>query len=180
MLIVHTVQDILMDITDEEGSVSIIESILKGKKSDIDIAEETEIKLTTVRKVLYKLNEAGITTYKKKIEPKNKSLIYYWKFHQEVVFNMLANESEKLKEEIEKSIKYEESNMFFACKANGHRYKFENASEFNFICPECGDSLQHQDNSDKIMELLHQKEAAELMVNQNGKSHLFKLDTKSE
>jgi transcription initiation factor TFIIE subunit alpha len=180
MLIVHTVQDILMDITDEEGSVSIIESILEDKKSDIDIAEETEIKLTTVRKVLYKLNEVGITTYKKKTEPKTKSLVYYWKFHQEAVFNILTNESKKLAEEIEESIKYEESNMFFACKANGHRYKFESASEFNFICPECGDSLQHQDNSAKIVELLQQKEAAELMVNQNVKDHLFEMDTKSE
>lgn len=180
MLNVHTVQDILMDITDEEGSVSIIESILEDKKSDLDIAEETEIKLTTVRKVLYKLNEVGITTYKKKIDPTSNSLVYYWKFHEEVVFNILTNESKKLTEEIEESIKYEESNMFFACKANGHRYKFENASEFNFICPECGDSLQHQDNSAKIMELLHQKEVAELMVNQNGKNYLFKIDTKSE
>ena len=180
MLNVHSIQDILMDITGDEGCISIIESILEGKKSDIDIAEETEMKLTTVRKVLYKLNEAGITTYKKKIDPKSKSLIYYWKFHQEIVFNILANESKKLTEEIEKSIKYEESNMFFACKANGHRYIFENASEFNFICPECGDSLQHQDNSAKIVELLHQKEAAELLVNQNGKNYLVKIDTKSE
>lgn len=176
---VQMVQDILMDITDEEDSVPIIESILEDKKSDIDIAEETEIKLTTVRKVLYKLNEVGITTYKKMKEPQTNSLIYYWKFHQDAVFDILINESKKLKEELEKSIEYEESNMFFACK-NGHRYKFENASEFNFICPECGDSLQHQDNSAKIMELLHQKEAAELVVNQNGRNDLLKMNTESE
>jgi transcription initiation factor TFIIE subunit alpha len=180
MLNVLSVQDILLDITDEEGCVSIIESMLEGKNSDIDIAEETGIKLTTVRKVLYKLNETGITTYQKKLEPKTKSLIYYWKYNQEVVFNILTNESKELKEELEESIKYEESNMFFACKANGHRYKFENASEYNFICPECGDSLLHQDNSARIVELLQKKEAAELMVNQNGKNHLFKVDTKSE
>jgi len=155
------VQDILMNITDEEVTVSIIECMLEGKKSDIEIAEETEIKLTTVRKVLYKLNEAGITTYKKKMEPKTKSLIYYWKYHQKIVSNILINESKKLAEELEKSIEYEESNMFFACKANCQRYKFENASEINFICPKCGDPLEHQDNSAKIVELLKKKAAAE-------------------
>lgn len=180
MLDNHAVKEILLDITDEECCFPIIESILKGKKSDIDIAEYTEIKLTIVRKVLYKLNEAGITTYKKKKDQKTNSFIYYWNFHQEIVINMIANESKKITEEIEKSIKYEESNMFFACKANGHRYIFENASEFNFICPECGDSLEYQDNSAKIAELLHQKEAADLVVNQNRKNHLLKMDSKSE
>lgn len=176
MLNVHTAQDILMDITDEEGIMSIIECMLEGKKSDLDIAEETKIKLTTVRKVLYKLNEAGITTYKKKLEPKTKSLVYYWKFHQEIVFNLLKKESKKLTEEIERSIKYEESNMFFACKPNGHRYNFENASEFNFLCPKCGESLQHQDNSAKILDLIHQKETAESMINQTKESFFLKVD----
>jgi len=41
-----------MDITNnEKDSISIIESILKGKTSDLEIAEETDIKLNTVRKV---------------------------------------------------------------------------------------------------------------------------------
>ena len=50
------VQEILMDITnDEKSSVSIIECILKGKTFDEEIAEETELRLNIVRKVLYKL-----------------------------------------------------------------------------------------------------------------------------
>ncbi len=170
MLSDPAVQDILMDITDdEEGSVSIIECILKDKKSELDIAEETEIKLTTVRKVLYKLNEAGIATYKRNQDPETKSFIYYWKFDQKNVNDILTKKSEKLTEEIEKSIMYEESNMFFACHTNGHRYKFETASENNFICPKCGETLEHQDNSAKIVELLKEKAAAESMVKSKRK-----------
>ena len=57
----QAVEKILMDITNnEEGSVSIIECILNGKTFDSEIAEETEIKLNKVRKILYKFHEAGV------------------------------------------------------------------------------------------------------------------------
>ncbi|HEX7468807.1 MAG TPA: transcription factor E [Methanobacterium sp.] len=154
------VQEILMDVTDdEESSVSIIECILKGKTIDLEIAEETEIKLNTVRKVLYKLYDVGIATYKKSNDPETNRYIYSWNFEQEKVSEIINKKYEKFSEEIEKSIKYEEENMFFACKANGHRYKFENASENNFACPQCGGSLEYQDNSTIIMELLKEKAA---------------------
>ena len=66
MLSDPVVQEVLMDITnDEKDSVLIIECILGGKTSDMEIAEQTEIKLNIVRKLLYKLHGAGITTYKK-------------------------------------------------------------------------------------------------------------------
>ena len=54
--------------------------------------------------------------------------------------------------------------MFFTCKANKHRYKFEKASEFNFKCPKCDNSLEYQDNSAIISELLKEKEACAHMV----------------
>ena len=61
------VQEILIDLTnDQESSIPIIESILNGITFDLDIAEETKIKLTKVRKVLYNLNDVGIATYKRK------------------------------------------------------------------------------------------------------------------
>ncbi len=154
MLSNPVVQEILMDITnDEKNSVSIIECILKGKTFDEEIAEETEIRLNIVRKVLYKLYDAGIATYKRSKDPETNWYIYSWKFEQEKVFNIINKKYKKFSEEIEKSLEYEEENMFFACKDNGHRYKFEEASENNFICPKCGESLEYQDNSTIIVEL---------------------------
>jgi transcription initiation factor TFIIE subunit alpha len=169
MLKDQVVQEILMDITNnEKDSISIIESILKGNASDLEIAEETDIKLNTVRKVLYKLNDAGIASYKKSQDPETKWFIYSWKFEQENVFDIITKKYQKLSEEIEKSLEYEEANMFFACKANGHRYKFENASEHNFSCPKCGESLEHYDNSPIIRELLKEKADALSLAKSNG------------
>ena len=52
--------------------------------------------------------------------------------------------------------------MFFACKTNGHRYKFENASEINFICPQCGESLEFVDNTSVIAELMKENDKCKL------------------
>jgi len=162
MLTNPLVQEILMDITDDEKtSVSIIECILNGKTSDLEISEETSIKLNTVRKILYKLYDAGIATCKKSKDPETNWFIYNWKFDQEKVSDIINKKYEKLSEEIDESIKYEEANMFFACKTNSHRYKFEEASENNFTCPKCGESLGYQDNSTIIGELLNEKAICE-------------------
>jgi transcription initiation factor TFIIE subunit alpha len=152
------VERVLMDITNnEKDSVSIIECILNGKTFDSEIAEETEIKLNIVRKILYKLHDAGIASYKRTKDPETNWFIYSWKFDQEKVSDIISKKHQKNSEEIERSIKYEEENMFFACKINGHRYKFEKASEFNFVCPECRESLEYQDNTLRIAELLKEK-----------------------
>jgi transcription initiation factor TFIIE subunit alpha len=154
-------EKILMEITNnEEGSVSIIECILNGKTFDSEIAEETEIKLNKVRKILYKFHDAGIASYKRTKDPETNWFIYSWKFDKEKVLDIISKKHQRNTEDIEKSIKYEEGNMFFACKTNGHRYKFEKASEFNFVCPECDDTLEYQDNAPRIVELLREKAAS--------------------
>ncbi len=153
------VQEILIDITnDEKNSFTIIECILEGKTSDEEISNETEIQLNTVRKVLYKLYDAGIASYKRTKNPDSNWEIYNWKFDQKKVSEIISEKYEKLSQDIERSIKYEEENMFFACKINGHRYKFENASVNNFVCPQCGESLEYQDNSEIIVELIRDKD----------------------
>ena len=170
MLTNPAVQEILMDITNnEKDSISIIECILNGITFDLEIAEETDIKLNTIRKVLYKLNEAGIASYKKSQDPETKWFIYSWKFEEENVSDIITKKYEKLSEEIEKSIQSEETNMFFACKTNGHRYKFENASEYSFLCPKCGESLDYQDNSAILTKLLKEKADATSLAKSNGK-----------
>lgn len=150
------VQEILMDITnDEANSVPIIKCIMDGKTFDEEIAEETEIRLNTVRKILYKLYDAGVASYKRSRDPETNWYTYSWKFETDKVSGIISERFEKVSEEIEKSIEYEEENMFFACVSNGHRYKFDEASENNFTCPMCGATLEYQDNSSVIAELKH-------------------------
>ena len=158
------VQELLMDITDDEKNcVTIIECLLNGKTSDAAIAEETEIKLNTIRKILNKLYDAGLTSYKRSKDPETSFEIYNWKFNQKKLNDIISDKHEDLLKEIERSLKYEKDNMFFGCKANGHRYIYENASKYNFVCPKCGESLEFQDNTLIIGELLNKKAKYESM-----------------
>lgn len=148
------VQEIITDITDDEAnSVSIIKCIMDGKTHDEEIAEETDIRLNTVRKILYKLYDAGIASYKRSRDPETNWYLYTWKFESDKVTSIISKRYQKVSDDIEKSLEFEEGNMFFACDSNEHRYKFEEASENNFTCPMCGGTLEYQDNSSVIAEL---------------------------
>lgn len=154
MLTDSTVQEVLADVTgEEENSVAIIASLLGGKTTDEEIAEETEIRLNIVRRILYKLYDAGIASYKRSKDPETQWYTYSWKFEEGKVAEILAEKCEKFSKEIKESLEFEEGNMFFVCLDNGCRYRFEEASENNFICPKCGGVLEYQDNSALVTEL---------------------------
>jgi transcription initiation factor TFIIE subunit alpha len=153
------VQEILTSITnDDENSFSIIKCMLEGKTTDEEIAEVTEIRLNIVRRVLYKLYDAGIASYKRSKDPETQWYTYNWTFEEKKVFEILDEKYEKYSKEVNDSLEYEEGNMFFVCKNNDHRYNFEEASENNFTCGECGAPLEYQDNSAIIDELKELKD----------------------
>ena len=89
------VQEILMDITDnEKNCIIIIECILKGKTSDAAIAEETEIKLNNVRRILNKLYDAGVALYKRSKDPESNFDIYNWKFDKKKLNDLINDKQE--------------------------------------------------------------------------------------
>jgi transcription initiation factor TFIIE subunit alpha len=154
-----SVQEMLFDVTkDEENSIPIIQCLLNGKTTDEEIAEETEIRLNIVRRILYKLYDAGVASYKRSKDPETQWYIYNWKFEEDKIAKIIAHQYEKSSQEISKSLEYEEKNMFFICP-NGCRYNFNEASEHNFICPECDCSMEFQDNSTIILELKELKDS---------------------
>jgi len=156
MLNESLVQGLIIEITeDNENSISIIKCLLEGKITDEEISEEIELRLNIVRKILYRLYDAGLASYKRSKDPETQWYTYSWKFEKEKVIETITKKFEDSSREIEESLAYEEDNMFFTCN-NGCRYNFEEASECNFICPECETTLEYQDNSSYITELKEQ------------------------
>lgn len=150
------VQNLIYEVTeDTEHSLTIIKCLLEGKITDEEISEEIELRLNIVRRILYKLYDAGLASYKRSKDPETQWYTYSWKFDKESVIETISKKYEASSKEIEESLAYEEDNMFFAC-INGCRFNFEEASEHNFMCPECEKTLEYQDNSSLITELKEQ------------------------
>ncbi|MGZ4857139.1 MAG: transcription factor E, partial [Methanobacteriaceae archaeon] len=94
------VQEMLIDVTmDEENSIPIIQCLLNGKTTDEEIAEATEIRLNIVRKILYKLYDAGVASYKRSKDPETQWYIYNWRFEENKIMEIIMDQQEKYSQE---------------------------------------------------------------------------------
>jgi len=174
-LVLELLDEIIQE--EDEGSISVVECLVDGKVTDEEIAEETELRLNIVRRILYKLYDAGIASYKRSKDPETQWYTYSWKFEQDKIIDMIKSKHEEVLKELRECLKYEENNIFFECKTNNCRCSFEEASENNFVCPECGNELEYKDNSvfiNKLKEEINFYESDNLSIsfegsNQNSK-----------
>jgi len=121
--------------------------------SDEDAAKKLKIKVTEVRTALNRLHYKGIVEY---IRKKNKNTGWYsytWKFNTQKILEYLIKDKE---EEINK-LRLEINNMqdycFFSCKKGCSEFVFEIASQYNFICPDCGKEMSSLDSSVRIKKI---------------------------
>ena len=136
-----------------ERAVPIIE-YLKNRKnvSEFIIADKVKLDMQTTRNILYTLNSYNVATYIRRKDRKKGWYISYWTFNRKRVKEL----TEKLKAEkivkLTERLNKEEANLgnFFMCSQGCARLDFEQSTEFDFKCPECGSLLNQQDNSKTI------------------------------
>ncbi|SFL42074.1 transcription initiation factor TFIIE subunit alpha [Methanobrevibacter olleyae] len=127
-----------------------IECLKNGYTTDEEISEEISCKLNIVRKILYKLYDMRLASYKRDKDKETQWYTYDWKFseneYKKLEFNLASSELKRLNAELT----YEENNMFFVCPFGHYRLDFEDASTVEFLCPECDVDLEFEDNQEKI------------------------------
>ena len=128
----------------------IIDCLKNGYTTDEEISEKINCKLNIVRKILYKLYDMRLASYKRDKDKETQWYTYDWRFNEneykKLEFNLASSELERLNSELE----YEENNMFFVCPFGHYRLDFEDASTVEFLCPECDVDLEFEDNQEKI------------------------------
>ncbi len=134
----------------DEENLPIVKALIKGINTDEEIAEKTEIRLNIVRKVLYKLYDAKLASYKRSKDPETQWYTYTWKFDNNEVNEQIENKATNIINNLEKQLQNEENGMFFVCPNDKSRFDFDNATETGFICPQCGEEIIYEDNSPKI------------------------------
>ena len=147
------VKPFLTNVVEDESNLPIIECLIDGVETDEEIAEKTGIRLNLVRKILYKLYDLKLASYKRSKDPETQWFTYSWKFEKDEVVKHIREACEADVKHFEEALNEEENNMYFICPQGHVRFDFNTASEYEFICPECGEEMEFFDNEEQINQL---------------------------
>ena len=144
------VKEYFRKILGDEG-LKIMELLPEEEITDEEIAKMCDTKLTSVRKVLYRLYENRIAEYRTERDDNSGWITYLWRFNQDNITKILEEEAEAELGGLKNKVEYERKGVFYRC--NCQRILFEDAVEKDFWCEECNSNFEYFDNSDLIKEL---------------------------
>jgi len=154
MKITNSVVDRVIEELAGEDVVPLVRK-LKNKKnvSEFKLAEAIKKEINITRNMLYRLYNVNLVSFTRKKDKKKGWYIYYWTFDTKkikyLIFQLKKRRLEKLRERIQR----ERDEQFFLCPNKCIRLDFEQSMNFEFKCPECGNLIEQEDNTQKIMEI---------------------------
>lgn len=141
-----------------EEAARIVEALSQiGETTDEEIVDKADIKLNTVRKILYRLYDHSIVALRRTRDKNTGWFVFHWRLQPDQIDGFLTNQKKHILEKLEIRLDYEKNHDFYHCYTPGcKRLTFEEATEYVFRCPKCDKSLMHFDN-EKIIEFLSKK-----------------------
>jgi transcription initiation factor TFIIE subunit alpha len=110
-----------------------------------------EIRLNTVRKILYKLYDHGLVSCTRVRDEKTGWFIFYWRLQPDQIDAFIRSRKKRALDKLKQRLDYERNHSFFVCKTDSSvRVTFEEAMEGSFKCQKCGSQLQSVENGDMI------------------------------
>jgi transcription initiation factor TFIIE subunit alpha len=141
-----------------DDSVTVV-NILKKKSEATDemLANESTVRLNTVRKILYKLYDHGLVSCTRVRDEKTGWFIFYWKLQMDQLDAFIRSRKRRVLEKLKHKLDYETNHSFFICKKCGDvRVTFEEAMESSFRCSKCGGQLESSENA-PVVEFLEKR-----------------------
>ena len=141
-----------------DDAVTVV-NILKKKSEATDemLANESTVRLNTVRKILYKLYDHGLVSCTRVRDEKTGWFIFYWKLQLDQLDAFIRSRKRRVLEKLRHKLDYETNHSFFICKKCGDvRVTFEEAMESSFRCSKCGGQLESSDNA-PVVEFLEKR-----------------------
>jgi len=152
-----------------EDAFEVVSHLKEDEETtDEEIANETGMRLNAVRKILYKLYDLHLASYRRTRDKQTGWFVYYWILEPERIHDLLHEKNTKVLERLKQRLHYETENTFYHCKNNGcPRHTFEEAMSNAFKCPICNSQLVHVDNQQIIKLLKTQIETLEQEMKHN-------------
>ncbi|MDH5268221.1 MAG: transcription factor, partial [Candidatus Bathyarchaeota archaeon] len=133
----------------------VLESV--AEITDIQIVDQTEIRLNTVRKTLYRLYDHSLVGLRRTRDKETGWFVFHWRLQPDQLEGFIFNQKRRVLEKLETRLRYEKSHEFYCCKTPGcKRFPFAEAFELLFKCPACNRPMVHVNNG-HIIEVLTRK-----------------------
>ncbi len=133
-----------------EDGLLMIENMPDGEVTDEEIAEATGILLNIIRRTLFILNENKLAVCRRERDSSSGWLTYLWTLDMTDIGPQLAKEKNRLVKNLRIRVEFEEENVFYKCMEGCVRMNFNEATEHEFLCPDCGEDMMYDDNSEFI------------------------------
>ncbi len=144
-------------------SIDIIGLLRKHKEVDeFKLADRLKMDVKSVRKILYRLYEKKLVSFRRMRDETRGWHIYIWRVEPGRMSKLMTERWEKSINQLKTQMDYEKTNQFFKCENGCVRVVFEKAFENSFVCSECGSKLVFFDNLlivKQLREYINQKDA---------------------
>lgn len=147
------VEDVVSQVAGED--VIPLVDYLKNKKnvSEFKIADSIKVEINLTRNMLYRLFDHNLVSFIRRKDKKKGWYIYYWTFNVKIIKFLVGNLKRDRLEKLKDRLKREQSGQFYSCDDNCIRLDFEQATNFEFKCPECGKLLNLDSNEECICQI---------------------------
>ena len=132
-----------------EEATRVVEILEKVDEiTDIQIADQTEIRLNTVRKTLYRLYDHSLVALRQSRDQETGWFVYHWRLQPDQFGGFITNRKRHILEKLEARLTYEAGHEFYSCQTQGCRpLPFEQAFEVLFRCPTCNKPMGYVANN---------------------------------
>ncbi len=148
------IEEILVEIITVDGLPLIRQLQGKDNISEFELAMKIKKDIKVVRKMLYFLYNNNLVGFTRKKDKEKGWYIYYWTLLPESIKYIYVKKRKDRLEKLKQQLEEEHKELFFVCPKRCSRLNFDQAMDFEFHCPECGE-LVTQDNSQKTVEELN-------------------------
>jgi len=149
----------------------------KDYTSEFLIAENLEMEINHVRNLLYKLFHYNLASFIRKKDKTKGWYVYYWILNKDNIPFVIGRYLKERIAKVNEQIEIEKNNIFFVCPNKCMRLDFDKATEFNYLCPECGELLVQDKQEGRVEEM--ENELNDLITRYNYINELInKLNAK--
>jgi len=143
--------DIVKELIGENTVIDVVKELNKKTEiTDEELASKFEIRLNDIRKILYRLYENNLASFRRLRDKTTGWYIFFWRLEPENIIHLIRNKNKLVLEILSTRLEYEQQHVFYRCTNNCGSVIFEDAMEIGFKCPKCGNPLYNVPNQETI------------------------------